>query len=162
MSCFLSRLYIFLIVILLDDPQTPFTPFSSWMRAGRDTYFVLFQLKRFFIYSDQSLQKTLYVMLLPQNLYWKLLLSGFRSVLVNATDELLRLKIRFVARDLVPSGRVTCTIASRMNFFDTKKQIYTFVMRPLMMHERIIPPGCRTNSHFFHSTSHINIINTTL
>ena len=30
-------------------------------------------------------------------------------------------KIQFVSRDLVPSDRVTCTIASRMNFFNTKK-----------------------------------------
>jgi hypothetical protein len=31
-----------------------------------------------------------------------------------------QLKIRFVSRNLGPSDRATCTIASRMNFFDTK------------------------------------------
>ena len=40
---------------------------------------------------------------------------------MNAIDEPLGLKIRFLSRDLVLSDRVTCTIASRMNFFDTKK-----------------------------------------
>ena len=29
-------------------------------------------------------------------------------------------KNRFVSRDLIPSGRATCTIASRLNFFDTR------------------------------------------
>ena len=32
----------------------------------------------------------------------------------------LRLKTQFVSRDLVPSDRATCTIASRVNFFDKK------------------------------------------
>ena len=39
---------------------------------------------------------------------------------MNSTDKSLRLKIRFVSRDLVPSDRATCTISSRVNFFDTK------------------------------------------
>jgi hypothetical protein len=38
----------------------------------------------------------------------------------ECNPEPLRLKIRFVSRDLVPSDRATCMIASRMNFFDTK------------------------------------------
>ena len=45
----------------------------------------------------------------------RLLLSGFRSVLENVTDSSLRLKIRSVFRDLVPSHRATCMIASRVN-----------------------------------------------
>ena len=32
-------------------------------------------------------------------------------------------KIRFVSRDLIPSDRMTYTIASRVNFFDTKLSI---------------------------------------
>ena len=35
----------------------------------------------------------------------------------TASDKPLRLKIRFVSRDLVPSDQATCTIASRVNFF---------------------------------------------
>ena len=46
--------------------------------------------------------------------------NSFRSVLVNATDKPLRLKIRFVSRDLAPRDRATCTIASRIYFFNTK------------------------------------------
>jgi hypothetical protein len=42
------------------------------------------------------------------------------QVISKATDKPLRLKIRFVSRDLVPSDLGTCTIASRVNFFDTK------------------------------------------
>ena len=51
---------------------------------------------------------------------WRLYLSGFRSVSLNATDKPLRLKIQFMSRDLVPSDRATCTIASRVNFFGTR------------------------------------------
>ena len=45
---------------------------------------------------------------------------------VSATEcnrQTLRLKIRFVSRDLVPNGRATCTIASRVNFFYTKHSV---------------------------------------
>ena len=34
-----------------------------------------------------------------------------------------RTKIRFVSRDLVPNDRATCTIVSRVNFFDTRLSI---------------------------------------
>ena len=40
---------------------------------------------------------------------------------MNATDKRLRLKFRFVSRDLVPSDRATYTIAFRVNFFDIHK-----------------------------------------
>ena len=39
---------------------------------------------------------------------------------VNTSDKPSKLKVRFVSRDLVPSDRATCTIASRVNFFDSK------------------------------------------
>ena len=38
----------------------------------------------------------------------------------DAIDKPFRLKIRFMSRDLVLSDRAICTIASRMNSFDTK------------------------------------------
>ena len=41
---------------------------------------------------------------------------------MNASDKPSKLKIRFVSRDLVPSDRATCTIASRVNFFNSKKK----------------------------------------
>ena len=126
MSSFLSASNIFLIVILLGSPTLVFiivtgaAAFSIRTGALGNTFPVLFQLKGFFIYSDQFVQNSLYV-ITPQNrclIFWRLLLSGFRSVLMNtATDKPLRLKIRFVSRDLVPSDRATCTIASGVNFF---------------------------------------------
>ena len=54
----------------------------------RSTFLMLFLLKWFFIYSDQFLQQNLYVpmaVVTPQDWYfirWRLLLNGFRSVLV--------------------------------------------------------------------------------
>ena len=39
----------------------------------------------------------------------------------NRQTWTLQTKIRFVSRDLIPSDRATCTIASRMNFFGTRK-----------------------------------------
>ena len=44
------------------------------------------------------------------------------SVFVNVTDKRLRLKTRFVSRDLVPSDRATCTIASGVNFYHQQKK----------------------------------------
>src|SRR6202034_2588931 len=41
----------------------------------------------------------------------------------DRNDKPLRLKIRFVFRDLVPSDRTTCMIASRMNFFDSDTKL---------------------------------------
>ena len=125
MSCFFSVSNIFLIVILLDPPHLA-RAFALSIRFGAlgNTFLVLFQPKRFFLFSDQFLQNTLVIT--PQNqclICWRLLLSGFRSVLVNATNKFLRLKIRFVSRDMVPKYRATCTIASRVNFnkFSNKK-----------------------------------------
>ena len=117
-SSFYSASNIFLIVILLAPPPSPLS-----LRIGTlgDTFPALFQLKRFFTYSDLLVQNTLDAITLQNRcvIRWKLLLNGFRSVLVNATgDKSLRLKIRFVSRDLVLSDRATCTIASRVNFFD--------------------------------------------
>ena len=40
---------------------------------------------------------------------------------VSEYNKPLRLKFRFVSRDLVPSDRATCTIASRVNFSNAKK-----------------------------------------
>ena len=122
MSSFFSVSNIFLIVILLDPPHLA-RAFALSIRFGAlgNTFPVLFQLKRFFIYSDQFLQNTLVIT--PQNqclICWRLLSSGFRSVLLNGTDKPLTLKIRLVSSDLVPSDRVTCTIASGENFFDTR------------------------------------------
>jgi hypothetical protein len=119
----LSASNIFLIVILLDAPF----PFSIRTRPIGNTFAVLFQLKRFFIYSDLFLQLALYV-ISPRNRFWRcwrLLSSGFRSVLVNPTDRSLRLKIRLVSRDLVPRDRATCTIASTVNFFITSHSLST-------------------------------------
>ena len=68
-------------------------------------------------------------MFTPQNrclIYWRLLLSGFRSVWMNASDKPSKPKIRFVSRDLVPSDRATCTIASRVNFLNSKKKLVAF------------------------------------
>ena len=57
---------------------------------------------------------------------WRLLLNGLRSVLVNAIDKPLKLKFSFVStRDLVPSDRATCIIASRANFFITNLSLRT-------------------------------------
>ena len=39
---------------------------------------------------------------------------------VSVTDKPLRLKIWFLYRDLDPTDRLTCTIASRVNFVDAK------------------------------------------
>ena len=38
--------------------------------------------------------------------------------------RILRLNIQFVSRDLVPSNRATCTVASMVNFFDSKLSVY--------------------------------------
>ena len=56
---------------------------------------------------------------------------------VNATDKPLRLKIQFVSRDLVPSDRVTCTIASRVNFFDTKLSIKFTLKFDICVHRQL-------------------------
>ena len=38
----------------------------------------------------------------------------------DCIQQTVKLKSKFVSRDLVPSDRATYTIASRVNFFDTK------------------------------------------
>jgi hypothetical protein len=48
---------------------------------------------------------------------------------VNATEKPLRLKIRFVSRDLVLSGRATCTIASRVNSSTSKKLSHNLTLK---------------------------------
>ena len=120
---FLLASNILLIVILLDPPHLTFTiTFSFRTGVSGNTFLVLFQLKWFYIYSDQFVRNVLH-MIPPENwcvIHWKLLLSGFRSVSVHP----LRLKIRFVFRVLVPSDRATCTIAFRANFFYTKKLLF--------------------------------------
>ena len=120
-SSFLSTSNIFLIVILLDPPHYIIT-LSDRTWALENTSPVLFQRKWFFVYSDQCVQNALYYEITLQNwclIRWRLLLSGFRSVLVIATDKSLQLKIRFVLRDLVPNNRATWSIVSRANFVDT-------------------------------------------
>ena len=114
---------IFLIVILLDllAPISSCHRFSDGTGALVNTLLVHFQLKRFLIYSDQFVQNALYLRNLQNRclILWRLLLSGFRWVVSDRKNP-LGLKIRFVSRDLVPSDRATCTIASRVNSFDTK------------------------------------------
>ena len=97
--------------------------FSRRTGPSGNTFPVLFQVLRFLIYSEKFVHNASYLMT-PKNhclIRWRLFLNGFRSVLVNATDKHLELKVRFVSRALVPSYRATCTIASRVNFFNTKK-----------------------------------------
>ena len=89
---FFSSSNVFLIDTLLVPPPFIFTIAIS-VRTGplRGTFPMLFQLKWFFIYSDQFLQIYLYIPPnTPENwcvLCWRLLLNGFRSVLVNAIDN---------------------------------------------------------------------------
>ena len=120
MSSFLSASNIFLIV-LLDTPQVTLG-FSIPSGALGNTFPILFQPKWFFLNFDQFQKNTLHV--IPQDWWlicWKSLLSGFRSVWLNAKKNLrLRLKIWIISRDLVPSDRAICTIASRLTFSDTK------------------------------------------
>ena len=128
MSSFLSASNIFLIVILLDPPPPSVFAIAFSIRTGAlgNTFSVLIQLKIFFINSSQFRIRNVLYGIIPQNrclIRWRLLLSGFRSVLVNATDKPLRLKVRFVSRALVPSDRPTCTIASRVSFFTTKPSV---------------------------------------
>ena len=89
MSSFFSSSNVFLIVVLLVPPPFIFTIAIS-VRTGplRSTFLMLFLLKWFFIYFDQFLQQNLYVpmaVITPQDwcfIRWRLLLNGFRSVLV--------------------------------------------------------------------------------
>ena len=118
MSSFLSAPNIFLIVIVSVDYLI-----SSRTGSSGNTFPVLFQVLRFLIYSEKSILKPLNLMT-PKNcclIRWRLFLNGFRSVLVNVTDKPLGLKVQFVSRALVPRYQGTCTIASRVNFFNTKK-----------------------------------------
>ena len=118
-------LNVLLIVILLDT-------LSLRCGAFGNTFPVLFQLKRFFVTFEKILQNTIYHM--PGTLQnwdlicWRLLSSGFRSVLVNTTDKPLRLKIQFVSRDSVPIDRATCTIASSVKFrflsYDSEVEVW--------------------------------------
>ena len=93
-----SSLNVFLIAILLVRHPSIFIIAIS-VRTGPlgSTFPMLFRLKWFFIYSDQSLQNYLLVnvpMKAPKNLIpWRLFLNGFRSVLVNAIDKPLKKKI---------------------------------------------------------------------
>ena len=91
MSSFLSASN-FLIVIRLAVTHF-YTP--GWNGPLGSTFPVLFRVKWFFIYSNQFLQNAFYVSPeTPENrsiIHWRLLLNGFRSVLVNATDKPLRL-----------------------------------------------------------------------
>ena len=76
-----------LLTFIPSEPLVFNNTLSIRTGALGDTFPVLFRLKRFLIYSDQFLQNTLNV-ITPQNrclIPWRLLLSGFRSVLVNAT-----------------------------------------------------------------------------
>ena len=127
-----SSLNIFLVFILLLE-----THIAISFRTGAfgNTFPVLFQLKWFLINFEQFLQTDFFVITL-QNwclIRWRLLLSGFRLVLMNATDKPLRLKYQFVSRDLIPNDRTTCTIGSKMNFFDTKLK---FIYRYCIVHSR--------------------------
>ena len=98
LSSFLSSSKTFLIVIMLD--LSNFLVTSKRIGALWITSPVLFQLRRFLIYSgNQFVQDPLCVIAL-QNwclICWGLLLSGSRSVLGNASNRsnLLRLTIRF-------------------------------------------------------------------
>ena len=79
---------------LLDPPPLVTIAPSIRTWALGNTFPMLFQLKWFLIYSDQFIQNALYV-ITPQDwclIRWRLLLSGFRSVLVKATDKPLRPK----------------------------------------------------------------------
>jgi hypothetical protein len=117
-SSFLYASNIFLIIILPDAPLTfPIRP-----GILLNTFAVLFQLKEFFTYSEKLLQSFLVIAL--ENgcvVCWKLLWSGFRSVLVNAPHKPLRLKIRFASRGLVRIDLATCTFASGVNSFNFSK-----------------------------------------
>ena len=53
----------------------------------------------------------------------EIIIKWLQVGVTNATDKPLTLKIQNFARDLVPSARTTCTIASRVNFFDTKLSV---------------------------------------
>ena len=63
----------------------------------------------------------------------------------DRSRQTLWLKIWFATRGLVPSDRVTCTIASRVNFFDTKLSLDVYVevssesylLRASAVHEHI-------------------------
>ena len=79
---------IFLIVIMLD--LTHFRLPSNETGALWITSPVLFQLKRLFFYSDQFLRNPLCMITLRNwsLICWRLLLSGLRSVIGNATDSL--------------------------------------------------------------------------
>ena len=92
-STFLSASSVFLIAIRVA-PSGSGTNFFTPGRNGplRNTFPVLLRVKWFFIYSDQFLQNALYVSSEIWSLIrWRLLLNGFMSVLVNATDKPLRL-----------------------------------------------------------------------
>ena len=106
------------LLIVLDPPPLVLTlAFSIRTGSLLNTFTVLVQLKWFFICSDQFVQNVLYVNT-PQSSWlirWRLLLGGFRSVIVTCNRQTLILKIRFVSRVLVPNDRATCTIASRVN-----------------------------------------------
>ena len=94
MSSFLSASNVFLIAIRLAPATNFYSPGRNWPSGS--TFPVLFRLKRFSIYSDQFLQNPFYVSPeISKNrsiIHWRLLLNGFRSVLVNVTDKPFRLK----------------------------------------------------------------------
>ena len=82
----------FFLTIIAPQKVITFTLQLLRTRTGAlgNTFPMLFPRKESFIYSDQLVQHTLCV-IAPENWYlirWRLLLSGFRSVLVDATDKL--------------------------------------------------------------------------
>ena len=86
--CLLSSSKIFLIVIVLE--LTHFLVPSNGTGALWITSPVLFQPKIFLIYSDLLVKDPLYLFTIQHSrlICWRLLLSGLRSVLGNATDFL--------------------------------------------------------------------------
>ena len=127
---------------------------SNRTGALRITSPVLVQPKIFLIYSNHCVQNPFPVVTL-QNwrlICWRLLLSGLRSVLGNATDSLKPPQTNnpICFRDLVPSDRATCTIASRVNFFISNKNLRI----------RQLEPWCRdVDRQAFHNHQMLYILN---
>ena len=135
MSSLLSSSKIFLIVIILDLAH--FLVSSNGTGAIWIISPVLFQLKRFLIYSGyQFVQNPLDVW----NWWlicWRLLLSGLRSVLGNATDGFkpLRLTIRFTlgtwfqATERLVRSLPGCTSSSSRREFSINVDRFSIISR---------------------------------